>query len=166
MATAMATAHLAMDARGWDEAAYRREILRVRDLSCRTLFRAVFFDHGDDADPDVLLVAASSDGSLVPFSLSSCISSASATPAQVSPLLHRPRILETAGRHLTCCRSLHCRTMWHWSIPYALSRHIAAPPTTSGSTPTRSSRCSSGDLLLLLLLTVPMFLFLFGMVTS
>jgi THO complex subunit 6 len=79
-----------MDARGWDEAAYRREILRGRDLSCRTLFHDVFFDHGDDADPDILLAAASSDGSLASFSLSSCISSAPATPAQVSPLLHRP----------------------------------------------------------------------------
>jgi hypothetical protein len=88
MATATAQAHLAMDARGWDEAAYRKEILRGRDLSCRTLFRAVFFDHGDDADPDVLLAAASSDGSLASFSLSSCISSATLT--QVRPLLHRP----------------------------------------------------------------------------
>ncbi|KAG8056537.1 hypothetical protein GUJ93_ZPchr0002g26738 [Zizania palustris] len=64
-----------MDARGWDEAAFRRGILRERDLSCRTLFRAVFFDHDDDPDPDVLLAAASSDGSLASFSLSSCISS-------------------------------------------------------------------------------------------
>ncbi|GJM98976.1 hypothetical protein PR202_ga16030 [Eleusine coracana subsp. coracana] len=79
---ATATAHLAMDARGWDEAAYRREILRTRDLSCRTLFRAVFFDHGDDADPDVLFAAASSDGSLASFSLSSCIASAATNPVQ------------------------------------------------------------------------------------
>uniref|UniRef100_A0A0E0M0D7 Uncharacterized protein n=1 Tax=Oryza punctata TaxID=4537 RepID=A0A0E0M0D7_ORYPU len=73
-----------MDARGWDEAAYRRGILRERDLSCRTLFRAVFFDHHDDgddpSDPDVLLAAASSDGSLASFSLSSCISSSHPTP--------------------------------------------------------------------------------------
>uniref|UniRef100_A0A0E0IIB5 Uncharacterized protein n=1 Tax=Oryza nivara TaxID=4536 RepID=A0A0E0IIB5_ORYNI len=76
----MAAAALAgMDARGWDEAAYRRGILRERDLSCRTLFRAVFFDHHDD-DPDVLLAAASSDGSLASFSLSSCISSSSSHP--------------------------------------------------------------------------------------
>ncbi|TVU09321.1 hypothetical protein EJB05_42787 [Eragrostis curvula] len=82
MATATAQADLPMDARGWDEAAYRRGILRERDLSCRTLFRAVFFDHGEDADPDVLLAAASSDGSLASFSLSSCIASAAASPAQ------------------------------------------------------------------------------------
>ncbi|KAL6655703.1 hypothetical protein ACP70R_006529 [Stipagrostis hirtigluma subsp. patula] len=82
MATATAQAHPAMDARGFDEAAYRRGILRERDLSCRTLFRAVFFDHSDDADPDVLLAAASSDGSLASFSLSSCISSAAAAPSQ------------------------------------------------------------------------------------
>ncbi|XP_062198584.1 THO complex subunit 6-like [Phragmites australis] len=82
MSAATAQAHPAMDARGWDEAAYRRGILRGRDLSCRTLFRAVFFDHSDEPDPDVLLAAASSDGSLASFSLSSCISSATATPSQ------------------------------------------------------------------------------------
>nr|CAB3456900.1 unnamed protein product [Digitaria exilis] len=80
MATAAVQAHPAsMDARGWDEASYRRGILRARDLSSRTLFRAVFFDHTDDTDPDVLVAAASSDGSLASFSLSSCISAASAS---------------------------------------------------------------------------------------
>jgi len=78
MATAAALSHPAsMDARGWDEASYRRGILRARDLSSRTLFRAVFFENSDDPDPDVLLAAASSDGSLSSFSLSSCISAAS-----------------------------------------------------------------------------------------
>ncbi|XP_024319264.1 THO complex subunit 6 isoform X5 [Brachypodium distachyon] len=80
-ATAQAQAQPAMDAREWDEAAYRRGILRERDLSCRTLFRAVFFDQRDDPDPDVLLAAASSDGSLASFSLSSCISSSAPTHA-------------------------------------------------------------------------------------
>jgi len=80
MATAAAQALPAsMDAREWDEASYRRGILRARDFSSRTLFRAVFFDHGDDLDSDVLLAAASSDGSLASFSLSSCISAASAS---------------------------------------------------------------------------------------
>jgi THO complex subunit 6 len=80
MATAAVQAHPAsMDARGWDEASYRRGILRARDLSSRTLFRAVFFDHSDDPEPDVLLATASSDGSLASFSLSSCISASSAS---------------------------------------------------------------------------------------
>jgi THO complex subunit 6 len=81
MATAAAAAQshpASMDARGWDEASYRRGILRARDLSSRTLFRAVFFDNSDDPDPDVLLAAASRDGSLASFSLSSCISAGSA----------------------------------------------------------------------------------------
>lgn len=80
MATAAAQSHPAsMDARRWDESSYRRGILRARDLSSRTLFRAVFFDHSDDPDTDILLAAASSDGSLASFSLSSCISACSAT---------------------------------------------------------------------------------------
>ena len=79
MATAAALSHPAsVDARGWDEASYRRGILRALDLSSRTLFRAVFFDNSNDPDPDVLLAAASSDGSLASFSLSSCISAGSA----------------------------------------------------------------------------------------
>ncbi|KQJ89989.1 THO complex subunit 6 isoform X7 [Brachypodium distachyon] len=85
-ATAQAQAQPAMDAREWDEAAYRRGILRERDLSCRTLFRAVFFDQRDDPDPDVLLAAASSDGSLASFSLSSCISSSAPTHAAPQPV--------------------------------------------------------------------------------
>jgi THO complex subunit 6 len=82
-AAAAAQAQPGTDARGWDEAAYRRGILRERDLSCRTLFRAVFFDQPDDSDPDVLLAAASSDGSLASFSLSSCI--AASAPNHASP---------------------------------------------------------------------------------
>ncbi|TKW32847.1 hypothetical protein SEVIR_2G193900v4 [Setaria viridis] len=85
MATAAAQANPAsMDARGWDEVSYRRGILRARDLSSRTLFRAVFFDHSDDPEPDVLLAAASSDGSLASFSLSSCISASSQAEAAVA----------------------------------------------------------------------------------
>lgn len=80
MATAAAQSHSpSMDARRWDESSYRRGILRARDLSSRTLFRAVFFDHSDDPDTDILLAAASSDGSLASFSLSSCISACSTT---------------------------------------------------------------------------------------
>ena len=64
MATATATvqAQRGLDAREWDEAADRQGILRERDLSCRTLFRAVFYDQRDEPDPEVLLAAASSDG--------------------------------------------------------------------------------------------------------
>uniref|UniRef100_A0A3B6KGD6 Uncharacterized protein n=1 Tax=Triticum aestivum TaxID=4565 RepID=A0A3B6KGD6_WHEAT len=85
MAAAAATAQPGLDAREWDEAAYRRGILRERDLSCRTLFRAVFYDQRDEADPDVLLAAASSDGSLASFSLSSCISSSASAHAAPQP---------------------------------------------------------------------------------
>ena len=62
-ATAMVQAQPGLDAREWDGAAYRQGILRERNLSCRTLFRAVFYDHHDEPDPHVLLAATSSDGS-------------------------------------------------------------------------------------------------------
>ncbi|XP_048567217.1 REST corepressor 2-like [Triticum urartu] len=64
MATATTTvqAQPGLDAREWDEGAYRQGILRERDLSCRTLFRTVFYDHRDEPDPHVLLAAASSNG--------------------------------------------------------------------------------------------------------
>ncbi|KQJ89981.1 hypothetical protein BRADI_4g28830v3 [Brachypodium distachyon] len=117
-ATAQAQAQPAMDAREWDEAAYRRGILRERDLSCRTLFRAVFFDQRDDPDPDVLLAAASSDGSLASFSLSSCISSSAPTHAA-------PQLLP------------------RWSTPSASSKRTVALPMTSSSIMIRCSRCSS-----------------------
>ncbi|KAI4990841.1 hypothetical protein ZWY2020_039212 [Hordeum vulgare] len=84
-ATATVQAQPGLDAREWDEAAYRRGILRERDLSCRTLFRAVFYDQRDEPDPDVLLAAASSDGSLASFSLSSCISSSASAHAAPQP---------------------------------------------------------------------------------
>ena len=100
MATATTTvqAQPGLDAREWDEGAYRQGILPERDLSCRTLFRAIFYDHRDEPDPHVLLAAASSDGSLASFSLSSCIAS--------SALLIASCIARCFAAHLYCSELL------------------------------------------------------------
>lgn len=84
------------DVRDWDEAAYRRRLLSERRLSYRTVFRAAFapsststssnqrFDLNLDLNPNHLLldtplpdtlVAASTDGSIAAYSLTSSPSS-------------------------------------------------------------------------------------------
>lgn len=68
------------DATNWDEQGYRSSILQERETQSRTVFRTVFAP-SPNPNPDVLVVA-SSDGSLAPYSISSCISS-----SQVSLLL-------------------------------------------------------------------------------
>ncbi|KAF8406868.1 hypothetical protein HHK36_005989 [Tetracentron sinense] len=59
------------DARNWDEDCYRNSILQERELQSRTVFRTVFAP-SPNPNPETIVVA-SSDGSVAPYSISSCI---------------------------------------------------------------------------------------------
>ncbi|KAK9142298.1 hypothetical protein Syun_011698 [Stephania yunnanensis] len=61
------------DATNWDESAYRASIAKERELQARTVFRTIFAP-SQNPIPETI-VAASSDGSVAPYSISSCISS-------------------------------------------------------------------------------------------
>ncbi|KAK3025790.1 hypothetical protein RJ639_041946 [Escallonia herrerae] len=63
------------DCRSWDEGAYRDSILQEREIESRTIFRTAFAPLPDTAASPDLIVAASSDGSIASFSLSSCLPS-------------------------------------------------------------------------------------------
>uniref|UniRef100_A0A803MRN2 PB1-like domain-containing protein n=1 Tax=Chenopodium quinoa TaxID=63459 RepID=A0A803MRN2_CHEQI len=65
---------MVMDATNWDEDAYRNTILHERETQCRTVFRAIFAPSNPNPNPDIV-VAASSDGSVAAYSLSSILSS-------------------------------------------------------------------------------------------
>ncbi|KAI3983037.1 hypothetical protein MKX01_035318 [Papaver californicum] len=60
------------DARNWDEESYRKSILREREIESRTVFRTIFAP-SPSQNPEYIVVA-SSDGSVAPYSISSCIS--------------------------------------------------------------------------------------------
>lgn len=62
-----------MDVTNWDEDAYRESIIQERESQCRTVFRAIFAPNPNPS-PE-MIVAASSDGSVASYSLSSCLSS-------------------------------------------------------------------------------------------
>lgn len=64
------------DARNWDEDAYRESILKEREIQTRTVFRTVWapsLSPNPNPNPETI-VAASSDGSIASYSISSCIS--------------------------------------------------------------------------------------------
>ncbi|GAB2291849.1 hypothetical protein Dimus_026099 [Dionaea muscipula] len=62
---------MAMDVRNWDEEAYRNSILQDRESQYRTVFRTAFAPSSlPHPNPDVI-VAASSDGSVASYSISS-----------------------------------------------------------------------------------------------
>lgn len=64
------------DARNWDEDAYRESILKEREIQTRTVFRTVWApaqNPNPNSNPETI-VAASSDGSIASYSISSCIS--------------------------------------------------------------------------------------------
>ncbi|KAF9612594.1 hypothetical protein IFM89_002190 [Coptis chinensis] len=63
-----------MDARKWDEEEYKSSILKERELQSLTVFRTVFAPCQNLNTPEII-VAASSDGSIAPYSISSSISS-------------------------------------------------------------------------------------------
>ncbi|GAB4837983.1 hypothetical protein Ancab_027510 [Ancistrocladus abbreviatus] len=64
---------LDLDVRNWDEDAYRSSILQERESRFRTIFRAIFAPSIDsNPNPDTI-VAASSDGSVAVYSISSCL---------------------------------------------------------------------------------------------
>ncbi|XP_026404594.1 THO complex subunit 6-like [Papaver somniferum] len=60
------------DARNWDEESYRKSILKEREIQSRTVFRTVFAPSSSQ-NPEYIVVG-SSDGSVAPYSISSCIS--------------------------------------------------------------------------------------------
>ncbi|XP_078432026.1 DWD (DDB1-binding WD40 protein) hypersensitive to ABA 1 [Wolffia australiana] len=62
------------DLREWDEEEYRNSILRQREQSAKTVFRAVLSPPW--AAKSDAIVVASSDGSVSPYSISSCIAAA------------------------------------------------------------------------------------------
>ncbi|GMH04093.1 hypothetical protein Nepgr_005932 [Nepenthes gracilis] len=64
---------MAIDVRNWNEDSYRETILQERESHCRTVFRTVFAPSSNPI-PDII-VAASSDGSVASYSISSCLSS-------------------------------------------------------------------------------------------
>jgi len=67
------------DARAWDEDKYRSSILEDRALEARTVFSTVFAPTTSKTTfPDVI-VAASSDGSIAPYSIAACISATSSS---------------------------------------------------------------------------------------
>ncbi|XP_042479667.1 probable ATP-dependent RNA helicase ddx6 [Macadamia integrifolia] len=59
------------DATNWNEASYRNSILQERELQSRTIFRTVFAP-SQNPNPEII-VTASSNGSIAPYSISSCI---------------------------------------------------------------------------------------------
>lgn len=79
---------MVMDITNWDEDAYRNLILQERETQCRTVFRTIFApSFNPNPNPDIV-VAASSDGSIAAYSLSSILSSLESrygisTPQQV-----------------------------------------------------------------------------------
>ncbi|KAJ4953697.1 hypothetical protein NE237_030529 [Protea cynaroides] len=61
------------DATNWNEEDYRNSILQDKELQFRTIFRTVFAP-SQNPNPEIIVVA-SSNGSIAPYSISSCISS-------------------------------------------------------------------------------------------
>ncbi|KAA8523273.1 hypothetical protein F0562_009696 [Nyssa sinensis] len=61
------------DCRNWDEDAYRNSILQEREIQSRTVFRTAF---APSPNPNAdIIVAASSNGSIATYSISSCLAS-------------------------------------------------------------------------------------------
>ncbi|KAL8136505.1 hypothetical protein V2J09_002506 [Rumex salicifolius] len=62
---------MGIDLTNWDEEVYKEGILQERESQCRTIFRAIFAPNSNP-NPDII-VAASSDGSVASYSISSCL---------------------------------------------------------------------------------------------
>lgn len=67
-----------MDCRNWDEDIYRDSIILERESQCRTVFRNAFAPNPDHNSYPDLIVAATSDGSIAAYSISSCLGLSSA----------------------------------------------------------------------------------------
>ncbi|KAK9697249.1 hypothetical protein RND81_08G024900 [Saponaria officinalis] len=66
---------MVMNVTNWDEDAYKNTIIHERNSQCRTVFRSIFAPFlNPNPNPDII-VAASSDGSVASYSLSSAVSS-------------------------------------------------------------------------------------------
>ncbi|KAH9326974.1 hypothetical protein KI387_007152, partial [Taxus chinensis] len=62
------------DATAWDEEKYRLSILQDRAVEARTVFRTVFAPNSNRGNSPDILLAASSDGTVAPYSIPACIS--------------------------------------------------------------------------------------------
>ncbi|CAA7402890.1 unnamed protein product [Spirodela intermedia] len=82
------------DVRDWDEEGYRNSVLQERELRAKTIFRTAFSPPAT-GKPDVIVVA-SSDGSVSPYSIPSCVASASASSSSSEFLLAQPLRLNQA----------------------------------------------------------------------
>ncbi|KAM7513004.1 hypothetical protein LguiB_011879 [Lonicera macranthoides] len=72
------------DCRNWNEDSYRDSILQERENQSRTVFRTAFPPNPNpNTNPD-FIVAASSDGSVASYSISSCLSSLALGAGRVS----------------------------------------------------------------------------------
>lgn len=101
------------DARAWDEDKYRNSILEDRAMEARTVFSTVFAPTtSKTASPDVI-VAASSDGSIAPYSIPACISATSSSSYSAYPLgpseskWHHQSVLDCPVAEPLCSLSGH-----------------------------------------------------------
>ncbi|KAH9330763.1 hypothetical protein KI387_002871, partial [Taxus chinensis] len=62
------------DATAWDEEKYRLSILQERAVEARTVFRTVFAPISNRGNSPDILLAASSDGTVAPYSIPAYIS--------------------------------------------------------------------------------------------
>ncbi|XP_077216619.1 DWD (DDB1-binding WD40 protein) hypersensitive to ABA 1 [Tasmannia lanceolata] len=85
------------NAREWDEDGYRNSILREREIQSRTVFRTAFAP-SLNPNPDILVVA-SSDGSVAPYSITSCIS---AFPMRFNKTIHQQPLLDSLVAEPIC----------------------------------------------------------------
>ncbi|KAG5559168.1 hypothetical protein RHGRI_008924 [Rhododendron griersonianum] len=83
---------MGVDCRNWDEDTYRHTILQERETQCRTVFRTAFAP-SPNPNPD-LIVAASSDGSIASYSISSLALDFSNGRGQNSLLARPQRLLQ------------------------------------------------------------------------
>nr|GMC96179.1 THO complex subunit 6 [Ipomoea batatas] len=64
---------MVMDCMNWDEDSYKESIIRERETQCRTVFRTAFAPNPNgNSTPDILF-AATSDGSIASYSISSLL---------------------------------------------------------------------------------------------
>ncbi|XP_058073984.1 THO complex subunit 6 isoform X2 [Magnolia sinica] len=90
------------DATNWDEDSYRRTILQERELQSQTVFRTAFAP-SQNPNPDILVVA-SSDGSIAPYSISSCIST---QPMRINKGRHQQSLADFSVAEPLCLLRAH-----------------------------------------------------------
>ncbi|MQL69200.1 hypothetical protein Taro_001504 [Colocasia esculenta] len=84
------------DVRAWDEEAYRNSVLLERERRAKTVFKTAFAPSSSANPGPEVIVVASSDGSVSPYSISSCVASA----ASASPCILLAQPLHTNQGHI------------------------------------------------------------------